>query len=206
MSDAIDYYFSLISPYAYLGHDALHAMARETGATVRYRPARIFDVFDANGGVPLAKRAPARQRYRLLELQRWRAHRGLTLNLAPRHYPVDPSLADRCAIALVAAGGDADGFARDVFRALWADERDIADPALLHETLAAHGADADAVLAAARADASDAIYRLNTDAAIAADLPGLPGYVWRGETFWGQDRIDALREAIVSGRAPYAAV
>ena len=68
---------------------------------LRFRPVRIFELFEANGGLPLGKRAPARQRYRLVELQRWREERGLPLNLAPKFFPVDIALSDRCAIAIV---------------------------------------------------------------------------------------------------------
>src|SRR5688572_27214523 len=75
----VDYFFSLLSPYAYLGHAALLAVMREAGATPRYRPVRIFEFFAANGGLPLGQRAPARQRYRLVELRRWRERRGLPL-------------------------------------------------------------------------------------------------------------------------------
>lgn len=199
----IDYYFSLVSPFAYLGHTALREAARDTGAVVRYRPSRIFDLFAANGGLPLGQRAPARQRYRLYELQRWRARRDLPLNLAPKGYPVDPGLADRCAIVLIEAGADPGDYALSVFDALWAQEQDIADPAVLARLLSAHGFDAERVLADADSAQAEAIYRRNTEAAIAADLPGLPGYVLDGEPFWGQDRIDDLHAALRSARAPF---
>lgn len=199
----VDYYFSLLSPYAYLGHAALLAMARDNGVTLSYRPVRIFELFAANGGLPLGQRAPARQRYRLLELQRWREHRGLRLNLQPRYFPVDPSLADRAAIALAEAGVDACAYVDAGFRAVWADDRDIADRSVVAELLRGAGHDAEAVLAVADGEDAVARYQANTAAAIAADLPGLPGYVHQGEAFWGQDRIDLLRDAIVSGRAPY---
>lgn len=199
----VDYYFSLLSPYAYLGHAALLAMARDNGVTLSYRPVRIFELFAANGGLPLGQRAPARRRYRLLELQRWREHRGLPLNLQPRYFPVDPALADRAAIALAEAGVDASAYVDAGFRAVWADDRDIADRRVVAELLRGAGHDAEAVLAVADGEAAVARYQANTAAAIAADLPGLPGYVHQGEAFWGQDRIDLLRDAIVSGRAPY---
>lgn len=205
MSVAIDYYFSLISPYAYLGHAPLLALAGETGARLRYRPVRIFELFSANGGLPLGQRAPARQRYRLVELQRARAERGVPLNLAPKHFPVDPGLADRCAIALDRAGRDPAQYMDTVFRAIWAHDEDIADRAVLARALRDAGHDADAILAAADTDAVAAVYRDNTAAAIACDLPGLPGYVLNGEPFWGQDRVDALRAALASGRAPFLA-
>lgn len=199
----IDYYFSLISPYAYLGHAPVLAAAREAGAELVYKPVRIFELFDANGGLPLGKRAPARQRYRLIELQRARAQRGVPLNLAPKFFPVDPALADRCAIAVCEAGRDPSSYMESAFRAIWAHDGDLADRATVARLLRDHGHDGDAIIAAALGDAVGAIYDGNTAAAIAADLPGLPGYVLRGEPFWGQDRVEALREALSSGREPF---
>lgn len=199
----VDYYFSLLSPYAYLGHAALLEMAQDVGLSLSYRPVRIFELFAANGGLPLGQRAPARQRYRLLELQRWRAQRGLPLNLQPRHFPADPSLADRAAIVLAQTGTDPSAYVDAGFRAIWADDLNIADRNVVAGLLHDAGHDAQAVLSAAEGEAAAARYQANTAAAIAADLPGLPGYVHQGEAFWGQDRIDLLRDAIVSGRSPY---
>jgi len=83
----LDYFFTLMSPYSYLGHEPFLALAKKYGAVVRFRPLRIMELFAATGGLPLAKRAPARQQYRLIELQRWREARAQTLNLAPKHFP-----------------------------------------------------------------------------------------------------------------------
>ena len=199
----VDYYFSLLSPYAWLGHAAVLAVARETGATLRYRPVRIFELFDANGGLPLGKRSLARQRYRLVELQRWRARRGLPLNLTPKFFPVDIALADRCAIALVDGGDDPSGYMEAAFRALWAEDRDLADPQVVAALLRAQGFDAEATMRQADTAPVAERYAANTRAAIAADLPGLPGYVLDGEPFWGQDRVDALRDALAHPRTPY---
>ncbi|RDZ29475.1 2-hydroxychromene-2-carboxylate isomerase [Lysobacter silvisoli] len=203
MAARVDYYFSLISPYAYLGHATFLDAVREAGAEVVYRPVRIFDLFAANGGVPLGQRAPARQRYRLVELQRWRARRGLPLNLAPRFFPTDPSLADRCALAIAAAGGDPSAYMDAAFRALWVHDHDLGDLMRVADLLERHGFDPAQVVAAADAEETVAAYQRNTEAAIAADLPGLPGYVLDGEPFWGQDRVEELREALLSGRPPY---
>ncbi len=164
---------------------------------------RIFELFDANGGLPLGKRAPARQRYRLVELQRWREERGLPLNLAPAHFPVDIALADRCAIALVEAGHDPSEYMDAAFRALWVHDLDLADAGVVAGLLAQCGFDAQATLARAGQADVEAIYARNTHEAIAADFPGLPGYLLDGEPFWGQDRIETLRRALLSGRAPF---
>lgn len=199
----IDYYFSLVSPYAYLGHAAFLDIAHKHKAAVAYRPVHPLDVFAAAGGVPLGKRAPSRQRYRLLELQRWRQARDLPLNLHPAFFPVDGSLADRVVIALTRMQRDPDTYMQRAFRTVWVEERNLADAKLIAELLTGSGHDADAVLALAASEPVQQDYRANTEAAAAADLPGVPGYVLAGEAFWGQDRIEMLGQALESGRPPY---
>ena len=201
----IDYYFTLISPWTYLGHRTFLDLAAEHGATVRYRPVMLAKVFENSGAAPLAQRPKARQEYRFLELQRWRALRGLPLNLRPKHFPTNPALADRTVIALAQAGVHPDPYAESVFRACWAEESDIADRNVLAEKLRDAGHDADAVLEAAEDDAAQSLYAANTDEAVRLNVIGSPTYVLNGEVFWGQDRLELLREALASGRAPYRA-
>ena len=81
MSHVVDYYFSLVSPWSYLGHDRFMALTRQHGVEVQYVPVFLGPVFAETGGLPLPKRAPHRQRYRFLELQRWREKLGVPLNL-----------------------------------------------------------------------------------------------------------------------------
>lgn len=205
MPARIDYFFSLVSPYAYLGHAAFLAVASRHGAKVVPRPVKMLDVFRAAGGVPVGQRPASRQRYRFVELQRSRAERGLSLNLQPKFFPVDGSLADRCACALIGQGLDAFPFMLSAFRTVWVEEGDLADVATLAGLLARHGFDAEAILARADTAKVHALYEENTQAAVAFDLPGAPGYVLHGEPFWGQDRIPALDAALSSARAPYRA-
>jgi 2-hydroxychromene-2-carboxylate isomerase len=205
MAATVDYFFSLVSPYAYLGHQAFLQVARERDVQVRYRPVRMLEVFKAAGGVPLGQRPPSRQRYRLVELARWREVRGLPLNLHPAFFPVDAVLVDQAAIALLRLNADPTDYMLSAFRALWVEDRDLADRDTVAELLASHGHDASAVLSLALGDAAADEYRRNTEAAIAADLPGVPGYVLAGEPFWGQDRIEHLERALRTGRAPYTA-
>ena len=201
----LDYFFTLMSPFAYLGHDSFLALARAQHADVRFRPVRAADLFAATGGVPLAKRAPARQQYRLLELQRWREARGLPLNLRPRFFPVNAEPADRVAAAIALGGGDPAGYMLAIFRALWTADLDIADPATIEQALRDSGQDVKAV---GRTAASEAVARAlsdNTAAAIALNLPGVPGYARDGEVFWGQDRLELLGRALVSERPAFTA-
>jgi 2-hydroxychromene-2-carboxylate isomerase len=199
----IDYYFTLVSPYAYLGHRPLLQLAESNGATLRYRPVVLAKVFENSGGLPLVERPRARQDYRFLELQRWRARRGVPLNLKPKHFPTNPALADKTVIALVEAGRDPGAYAESVFRACWAEERDIADRQVLADKLEAVGHDAEEILQAAEGDAVQALYEANTAEAIRIDAVGSPTYVLNGEIFWGQDRLDLLADALQSSRAPY---
>lgn len=200
---AINYFFSLLSPWAYLGYPALLEIAGNTGARIRYRPMQFMPVLAAAGGQPLKDRPLARQRYRLLELQRWREYRGLPLNLQPRFFPVDVSLADRVVIALIQAGEDPAGYIGDAGRMLWAEEGDLSDPVVVTALLARHGVTAAPLLVAA--DSAQVVdeYQANTQAAIETGLPGMPAYVLNGEVFWGQDRLDMLQHTLQSGRPPH---
>lgn len=203
MSATIDYFFSLVSPYAYLGHEVFLRVAREHNLQVCYRPVRMLEVFKAAGGVPLGQRPPSRQRYRLVELARWREIRELPLNLHPAFFPVDALLVDQAAIALLRSGADPTDYMLSAFHALWVEDRNLADRDTVAELLVRHGHDAEAVLSLASNDAVADEYRRNTEAAIAADLPGVPGYLLAGEPFWGQDRIEHLERALRTRRAPY---
>jgi len=205
MAERIDYFFTVTSPWAYLGHDAFLTLADRHRAQIAYRPIPIGPVFAASGAVPLAQRPAIRQRYRLIELQRWRARRGLPLNLKPAFHPADASLADCAAIAIAQRGGDPGAYLSRAFRAVWAEERNIADEGVVGDLLEASGEAADAIVAAAGSEAVREIYRANGEAATATGGVGSPVYVRRGEPFWGQDRLDFLDEALASGRAPFTA-
>ncbi len=183
MPRRIAYFFTMASPWAYLGHDALMALSARHGCRVEFRPMPVRGVFDATGGLPLPRRHPARQRYRLVELQRWRERRGLPLELSPRHSPFDAGLADRVVIALQDRGEDPDGFMRAAFRGIRAESRDLADEGTLREFLSAAGHDAPAVLADARGEGAAAAYEAHREAAIALDVFGAPSYVLDGEVF-----------------------
>jgi len=203
MAVTIDYFYTHISPWAYLGHQAFRDIAARHGATVRLRPVDLSGVFDASGGLPLGKRHPARQAYRFIEMQRWREKRALPLTLKPAFFPTPPGLCDCCAIALAEQGGPALDFTGLAFKAIWADEKNIAEEAVLGDLLSGLGPDAGTVLAAARSEDITAIYKQNQTDAIELGVIGSPCYVLNGEPFWGQDRLDLLDDALTSGRGPY---
>jgi len=195
MPKIVDYYLSLISPYAYLGGAELERIVAAHGASVRVKPVDYGTIFPKTGGLPLAKRAAARQAYRLVELKRWRAYRNIPLNLHPAHFPANEALAAGAVIAAQRAGGDPMRLAHGILRAVWAEERDIADPKVLAAILGETGHDAALLDAAARPETTAARAEL-TEEALARGVFGAPTYVFEDEPFWGQDRLDFLERAL----------
>ena len=191
MRHTVDYFFAPQSPWTYLGHERFAALVRETGATVRVLPMDLGKIFPISGGLPLPKRAPQRQAYRLLELRRYSEALGVPLNPEPRFFPVagDPAARLITAVALHDGSDAAMKLTGAVTAAVWAQERDIGSMDVLAELLAECGLDA-ARLAQAQLPDVQARYDEQTQAAIDASVFGAPSYVIGGELFWGQDRLD----------------
>ena len=198
MSKTCQYFFATHSPWAYLGHDRLIAMAHKHGVQIEVKPCDLGKVFGVSGGLPLAKRAPQRQAYRLVELARWSEYLGIPLKPQPAFFPVSPDLANKMIVAARLAHGTeaALTLAGAVMRGLWAEDRNIADEATLLQVAATAGMDGAALLAAAQTASVLAEYESNTDDANAANVFGSPWYVLDGEGFWGQDRLDFVERAM----------
>ncbi len=201
MSKVVDYYHSLVSPWTYLGGPRLGRIVEQAGARVNVKPIDLSKVFPVSGGLPLAKRAPQRQAYRLVELARWRDHLGMPLNLEPRFFPARDGLAARTVIAARQAGADAGVLSNAILRAVWVEERNIADAGDLLAICGENGCDAAALAAAAETEAVADEFAANTAEAIELGVFGSPSYVYRGELFWGQDRLDFLARALANDGA-----
>jgi 2-hydroxychromene-2-carboxylate isomerase len=197
MTAQIDYYLTPVSPYVYLGHARFVALARRHRATIAVKPIDLGRVFPASGGLPLKQRASQRQAYRLVELGRWSSYLQMPLNLHPAHFPVSANLASKWILAALEVGIDAAlDFAGALGRAVWVEERNIADVATLRAIATAQGRDAAAL--DERANAADIAMRYDvlTQEAIDRGVFGTPTYVCGGELFWGQDRLDFLDRAL----------
>ena len=203
MPQHVDYYFSFPSPWAYIGHAAFQDVARAQGCIVTYKPVMLGDLFAETGGLPLAKRHPVRQRYRLIELQRWREKRGLSFSLHPKYWPFDPKRSDGMALAAIEAGHDVEPFMRLGFKSVWEQDRNLDDPTTLIALADACGLPGKQLLDRASSPEIAETYERNRQDAIAVGVFGSPGFVLNGEAFWGQDRIELLADALRSGRAPY---
>jgi 2-hydroxychromene-2-carboxylate isomerase len=190
MPREIDYYLTPSSPWTYLGHARFVQMASRHGAAVAVKPVDYGVIFPQSGGLPLGKRAPQRQAYRMMELARWRDFLGVPLNLQPKFFPVDPVSA-ACLIC-AAPPGEQMAIAGDFLSAVWAEERNIADIAVLTEIAECHGI-ADAPGAIVR---GKPIFERNTEEALARQVFGAPTFALGDELFWGQDRLDFLDRAL----------
>ncbi|MDF1854460.1 2-hydroxychromene-2-carboxylate isomerase [Pseudooceanicola sp.] len=195
----IDYYFFTLSPWAYLAGNRLEEMAATHGYSIAYKPVESTRVFAAGGGKPLNERPAARQAYRWQELERAQIKTGLPLTLKPAFFPTNPAPSAYAIIAAQAAGGgDIGALVQNVLSACWAEEKNIADEAVIRDCLKAAGFDPD--LADSGLLTGAMAYESNTEAAIEAGVFGSPFYITdSGQRFWGQDRLDDLA-AHLAGR------
>jgi len=197
MAPTIEYFLVPNSPWTYLGHERLRAIARAAGATVEPMVFDLGKVFPLSGGLPLAKRAPQRQAYRLVELQRFKKHLGMPLTVQPRFFPVDAGEAMRLIVAVqIHDGGErALDLAGALLRAVWVEERDIADAVTLAAIVGEQSLPV-ARLADARSPEVQARIDAHTERAIALGVFGAPSYVIDGEIFWGQDRLEFVERRL----------
>lgn len=199
----MEYYLSLNSPWTYLGSARFIELVEKYNVEVDVKPANFGDVFSQTGGLPLPKRSPQRQAYRMFELKRWRDELGLPIILEPENFPSNEARGVHAVIAAKVAGGNALGLSAEIGRSLWEKDLNIGDMAVIEEAGRRAGVDVAAVLAAApSADELDAIWQANTKEAVEKGIFGAPSYRFEdGEIMWGQDRVHfvAKKLAVLAG-------
>ena len=193
VTKSIDYFFTVVSPWSWLGHARLVEVAAKHGALIHVKPIDLGRVFPVSGGLPLAKRAPQRQAYRLVELARWRDYLDVPINLQPKFGTSSGLLAERWILAAAELGTpQALALAGAIMRARWVEERDIAAADTLAEIASSNRLDAAALAARAGAPEVTECQDALTQEAIARGVFGAPTYIVGEEMFWGQDRLDFL--------------
>jgi 2-hydroxychromene-2-carboxylate isomerase len=197
----VDYYASLNSPWTHLGAARIEAMCAKHGATLRIWPVDFGTIFAGSGGLPLPKRSPQRQAYRLMELRRWRDQLGIPINIQPKHFPASEALSSACVIALRETEGDAPAIrlAHSVLKAVWEEEKDPGDPAVLAALVTECGLDSDRVLGLGQDPRWTQMKARDTQAALIRGVFGAPSYVIGDEIFWGQDRLDFVERRLARG-------
>jgi len=198
LSKTVDYYFTTVSPYSYLGHERFAKIAAKHGATVNVKPIDLGRIFPVSGGLPLKQRAPQRQAYRLVELARWRDALGVPITLEPKFFPTPPEPSALLIIATDLAHGTAAAMdmALALYRACWVEDRNVADVKTLREIASAQRRDPDSLLSPDAAAAAKPKYDAYVQEAIDRGVFGSPTYVIDGELFWGQDRLEFVERAL----------
>ena len=188
----IDYFFSTLSPYAYLAGTRLEEVAAKHGATITYKPLDVVALFGRTGGTPPKERHPSRQQLRAQELTRQSKKLGLPLNLQPAFWPTNGAPSSYAIIAAQnAGGGDLGKLAHGFLRAVWAEDKDIAQDDVVRAMLADAGFDP--ALADSGLLSGAEAYAANLEEAALRGVFGAPFYITDyDQRFWGQDRIGDL--------------
>jgi 2-hydroxychromene-2-carboxylate isomerase len=197
----VDYYLGITSPWAYMGHPRLRQLAKDTGATINLYPVDLGGkIFPTSGGLPMAKRAPQRLAYRLIELKRYSEYLGVPLKPQPTHFPTASDEAAQLVIAVDRKDGieKALDLSYEVMKALWTHDRNIDDPKVLLELLEGLKLPAQR-LDDAHTQTVHEQYEADSQKAIDIGVFGSPTYVIDGEMFWGQDRLDFVERRLRHG-------
>nr|WP_294972055.1 2-hydroxychromene-2-carboxylate isomerase [uncultured Pseudomonas sp.] len=195
MSKSVEFYFDFGSPTSYLAYTQLPAICAEAGAELVYRPVLLGGVFQATGNTsPIA--IPAKGRYTMIDMLRFARRYGVPLKMNP-HFPINTLTLMRAATGVQLRQPERfEALLACVFKGMWVDALNLGDPAVLGPLLAEAGFDPQALLAlTAEQEVKDAL-KANTEVAIKRGMFGAPTMFVGGEMFFGQDRLDFVREAL----------
>lgn len=217
MPDVIEYFYSIRSSFTYLGAARLNALAKEFGVAVEHRPvdlAALIEALESIAGARTSDRPyagarvheadPVRERYARLEYRRWSRYLGIPINIDPSHHYGPRELPSGTVIAAARSGLDAGRLSHALLEALWRDDRDVADPKVVAAIVdgLSLGIDGAELCEAAMRPEIQAALRSNTREAAERGVFGSPTYFWKGEQFFGQDRLDFLRRALEGAPTP----
>jgi 2-hydroxychromene-2-carboxylate isomerase len=198
----IDFYFSFISLYTYIGYEAFQDLVNRYDLEVNYKPIDLHAVFSAGGGLPVSKRPPQRQAYRFVEMQRWRLARNIPLVLKPKHHPSDPVIGHRMLVAALKEGADVRQFVGNALKILWVNDLDIQDPKVMVQVANQSGLKGEVLLEKSQDAAIQTDIDSLTQEAVQRQVFGTPFFFYRDEPFWGQDRLEMLEDVIRTNREP----
>ena len=196
MAKTVDYYFTPPSPYTYLAGPRFKALAERNNLVINWKPFDLFAAFALTGQKKVKERPPQIQANRLNELRRWGDFLEMKINIQPKHFPPDPTPSHKMIVAATKTGKDVTGLANAYMAACWVEERDIGDTNTIVAIANEQGFEGKTLLEAAGSTETQQELEQNTKEAISANVFGAPTWIYQGELFWGQDRIDFLARAI----------
>jgi 2-hydroxychromene-2-carboxylate isomerase len=196
---AVEYFFDVGSPTAYLAWTQLPKIAAETGATIAWRPMLLGGVFKATGNASPVT-VPAKGRWLNDDIARWARRYGVPFAFNP-HFPINTLTLMRGATGLqMRRPAELPRYLDVVERAMWEASKDLGDPAVLAATLAAAGFDADEFAALVADPEVKGKLIATTEQAVARGVFGAPTFFVGDAMFFGQDRLDFVREALLAIR------
>ena len=191
----LDFFFDVGSPAAYLAWTQAPRLARDTGATLHYKPFLLGGVFQATGNRSPAE-VPAKGRWMNLDLERFAKRYGVPFRHNP-FFPVNTLMLMRGAIGLQMRQPERFvGYGDAMFQAMWVDGRNMNDPAEVGRVLQEAGFDAQALLALSQDAEVKERLKAETQQAVARGVFGAPTFFVGDQMFWGQDRMDFVKEAL----------
>ena len=191
----LEFYFDIGSPNSYLGWRRLPELAGAHGVDVVCRPVLLGGIFKATGNASPAA-VPAKGRYMIADLQRHARRHAVRMRFNP-HFPLNTLVMMRALTAMQLQTPErfAD-LVELLFQGVWMEARKLDDPAVLADWLAQGGFDPAGILAMAEDPAAKQALKDHTEAAVRRGVFGVPSFFVGEEMFFGQDRIDFVREAL----------
>lgn len=195
MTKQVEFYFDVGSPASYLAWTQLPALCRDAGAALVYRPMLLGGVFQATGNASPGA-VPAKGRYTNRDLQRYANRYGVPLVRNP-HFPIITLFLMRVITGVALREPDRlQDLLAGVFKGIWIDALDLNQPELTARTLEGAGFDAQKMLALAAEPEVKAALKSVTEEAVGRGVFGAPTMFVGEEMFFGQDRLDMLREEL----------
>ena len=195
MSKTVEFFFDLGSPASYLAYTQLPGICRESGATLVYRPMLLGAVFQATGNASPAM-IPAKGRYMLRDLARYAERYGVPMRFNP-HFPLNTLTLMRLLVAVQLHQPERfEAALQALYQAIWVDGLNLGEPARVAEVLGQAGFDAQALLAQCAEPAVKEALKASSEEAVARGVFGAPSIFVEGELYFGQDRLDFVREAL----------
>ena len=194
----IEYFYSLASPFTYLGSEKFQLIAKKYNVEIVEKPCDLVGgIFSKTGGIPVPQRSPQRQKYRLDELKRWSEFLNIKINIKPTFFPpTDPHIPAKYTVAANLLGVKV-FFGHELLKKLWIEEQDISDEKNIEIISKQFKINFKELSSLAKSEKVSKIYMNNTDEAIQKNVFGAPTYIFNDELFWGQDRLEFLERALI---------